>query len=98
MPMYGSSYIFSKKFFTGWVVVGILWMFCTGFIVVIFPLFEGRVGIYTSLRGIFWDLTGQSHKLHEWQNDHPEALHAVQSQVSADAQRIAMENNIDEKL
>jgi Na+/proline symporter len=24
MPMYGSGYIFSKKFFTGWVVVGIL--------------------------------------------------------------------------
>ena len=24
MPMYGSGYIFSKKFFTGWVVVGIM--------------------------------------------------------------------------
>ncbi|KAH3682550.1 hypothetical protein WICPIJ_006483, partial [Wickerhamomyces pijperi] len=23
MPMYGSKYVFSKKFFTGWVVVGI---------------------------------------------------------------------------
>jgi hypothetical protein len=29
MPMFGSGYIFSKKFFTGWVVVGILWLFCS---------------------------------------------------------------------
>lgn len=27
MPMYGSGYIFSLKFFTGWIVVGILWIF-----------------------------------------------------------------------
>jgi urea-proton symporter len=27
MPMYGSGYIFSLKFFTGWVVVGIMWIF-----------------------------------------------------------------------
>lgn len=25
------SYIFSKQFFTGWVVVGILWLFVTTF-------------------------------------------------------------------
>jgi urea-proton symporter len=27
MPMYGSGYIFSVKFFTGWVVIGIMWIF-----------------------------------------------------------------------
>lgn len=27
MPMYGTGYIFSLKFFTGWVVVGIIWIF-----------------------------------------------------------------------
>ena len=27
MPMFGSAYVFSKPFFTGWVVVGILWIF-----------------------------------------------------------------------
>lgn len=26
-PMYGSGYVFSKKFFTGWVTVGIMWLF-----------------------------------------------------------------------
>lgn len=96
MPMYGSNYIFSKKFFTGWVVVAMLWMFCTGFTVIIYPLYEGRHGIYTSVRGIYWDLTGQSHKLAEWQNEHPEELHAVQSQVSAEMRRRTV--NIDDKL
>jgi hypothetical protein len=32
MPMYGSGYIFSKKFFTGWVSFGILWLFFSTYI------------------------------------------------------------------
>jgi urea-proton symporter len=31
MPMYGTSYIFSLDFFTGWVVVGIIWIFLSIF-------------------------------------------------------------------
>ncbi|QPG74615.1 urea active transporter [Brettanomyces nanus] len=89
MPMYGSSYIFSRKFFTGWVAVGIIWIFFSGFSVIIFPLFEGRNGIYTSLRGIYWDLSGQTHKLREWQESNPDKLHVVQSQVSMEARRSA---------
>ena len=27
IPMYGSKYVFSEKFFTGWVIVGIIWAF-----------------------------------------------------------------------
>jgi len=42
MPMYGSGYIFSKPFFTGWVVVGIIWIFCSFFAVGLFPIWEGR--------------------------------------------------------
>lgn len=42
MPLYGTGYIFSKKFFTGWVVVGIIWIFCSTFAVVIFPAWESR--------------------------------------------------------
>ncbi|KAJ9488706.1 hypothetical protein VN97_g4578 [Penicillium thymicola] len=51
IPMYGSSYVFSKKFFTGWVVVGIIWLFITLFGVVVFPLYEGRA-IYPNLKFI----------------------------------------------
>ncbi|KAF8001483.1 hypothetical protein HF325_003984 [Metschnikowia pulcherrima] len=83
IPMYGSGYIFSKKFFTGWVTVLFIWSFITAYIVIIGPLWEGREGCYTTFRGIYWDLTGQSYKLREWQNSHPEQLHAVRSQVSA---------------
>lgn len=83
MPMYGSKYIFSKKFFTGWITVLIIWLFFTCFMVCIYPLWEGRHGIYTTLRGLYWDMTGQTWKLREWQNEHPEQLHVVQSQISA---------------
>lgn len=38
MPMYGSGYVFSKQFFTGWVSVGILWLFCSAGAVGIYPL------------------------------------------------------------
>lgn len=98
MPMYGTKYIFSKKFFTGWVTVGIIWIFVTAFIVIIYPLWEGRVGIFTSLRGIYWDVTGQTHKLREWQSEHPEQLHAIQSQISAQISRNLEHPDIDEIL
>lgn len=83
MPMYGTKYIFSKKFFTGWVVVLIIWMFFSSFMIIIYPLYESRDGIGHAFRGIYWDLSGQTWKLRDWQNAHPEQLHAVQSQVSA---------------
>ncbi|SGZ47654.1 CIC11C00000003181 [Sungouiella intermedia] len=83
IPMYGSGYIFSKSFFTGWVSVFFIWSFFTAFVVIIGPVWEGRQGLFTTFRGIYWDLTGQTWKLRAWQNAHPEQLHAVQSQVSA---------------
>jgi len=42
MPMYASGYIFSKPFFTGWVSVGIIWIFCSFIAVGLFPIWEGR--------------------------------------------------------
>lgn len=83
MPLYGSKYVFSKQFFTGWVVVGIIWLFFSGVVVIIYPLYEGRRSIFSNMRGIYWDCTGQSQKLKAWQMEHPEQLHAVQSQISA---------------
>lgn len=87
MPMYGTKYVFSRNFFTGWVVVGIIWIFFSGFTVIVYPLYEGRRGLYTTLRGLYWDCTGQSQKLRDWQMEHPEQLHAVKSQISAAVQR-----------
>lgn len=95
MPMYGTGYIFSKKFFTGWIVVAILWMFFTAFNVAILPIIQGRHEIYLTFRGIYWDLTGQSSKLIAWQESNPEELHAVQSQVSIEANREVLADDDD---
>ncbi|KAF1828405.1 urea active transporter [Decorospora gaudefroyi] len=59
MPMYGSSYIFSKKFFTGWVAVGIFWMFCSCCAVGLYPLWEGRKTSIRTLKAIVVDVTGR---------------------------------------
>lgn len=75
MPMYGTGYIFSRKFFTGWVVVGIIWIFFSSFTVCILPLWEGRYGLFYTIRGMYWDATGQTHKLREWQDSNPEKMH-----------------------
>ncbi|KAJ9155241.1 Urea transporter [Pleurostoma richardsiae] len=61
MPMYGSGYIFSKQFFTGWVVVGIIWIFCSLGAVGLFPLYEGRQTLLRTVKYIFLDITGRKH-------------------------------------
>ena len=58
-PMYGSKYIFSKNFFTGWVVIGIMWLFFSAMCVVVYPVFEGRHSMAHTFRGIWADLTGK---------------------------------------
>lgn len=58
-PMYGSSYIFSKPFFTGWVTVGIIWIFCSLGAVGIFPVYEGRHTLARTSKAIFFDITGK---------------------------------------
>ncbi|KAF4462571.1 urea active transporter [Fusarium albosuccineum] len=52
MPMYGSSYVFSKEFFTGWVTVGIIWLFCSSIAVGLFPLWEGRHSMVRVAKGM----------------------------------------------
>ncbi|MCJ1398376.1 hypothetical protein MMC11_001574 [Xylographa trunciseda] len=59
MPMYGSGYVFSKPFFTGWVSVGILWLFCSAACVGVYPLWEGRHSMAHTFKGIWRDLTGK---------------------------------------
>jgi hypothetical protein len=59
MPMYGTGYIFSKKFFTGWVTVGIIWIFCSFGAVGLFPVWEGRKSLFRTFKYIYLDLTGK---------------------------------------
>ncbi|KAA8895361.1 Sodium:solute symporter family-domain-containing protein [Sphaerosporella brunnea] len=59
MPMYGSGYIFSKKFFTGWVSVGILWLFFSSTCVGLYPLWEGRHSMAHTIKSMYLDFTGK---------------------------------------
>ena len=59
MPMYGSAYIFSEKFFTGWVSVGILWLFCSTAAVGIFPLVQGRKTFGRTVKSMILDAFGK---------------------------------------
>lgn len=59
MPLYGTGYIFSKKFFTGWVSVGIFWLFCSSFAVGIFPVWQGRKTIAHTFKYMYLDATGK---------------------------------------
>lgn len=52
MPMYGSGYVFSKPFFTGWVTVGMIWIFASTAAVGVFPLWEGRYSILRVTKGM----------------------------------------------
>ncbi|KAL0777348.1 hypothetical protein CaCOL14_006866 [Colletotrichum acutatum] len=58
MPLYGTGYVFGKSFFTGWVVVGITWLFASVVMVVFLPIFESRSTIVRTTRMMFKDLFG----------------------------------------
>lgn len=40
--MYGTAYKFSKHFFTGWVIVSLLWAIFAFSAVTVYPIIEGR--------------------------------------------------------
>jgi hypothetical protein len=56
MPLYGTGYIFSEPFFTGWVVVGIMCLFFSIGCVGLFPLWQGRDSIARTFKAVFLDL------------------------------------------
>merc|ERR1711881_659141 len=59
MPLYGSGYVFSKPFFTGWVVVGFIWLFCTLLCVGVFPVWQSRATLFKVTMGLLREATGQ---------------------------------------
>lgn len=73
--MYGSGYTFSKPFFTGWVTVGIIWIFCSFGAVGLFPIYEGRKTLARTMRLMWLDMAGK------W---HPKTLHAEEVAVPGD--------------
>ncbi|KAL5365249.1 Sodium:solute symporter family-domain-containing protein [Aspergillus floccosus] len=43
LPMYGSNYVFGKRFFIAWVVVSIIWLWGTMLIAIFYPLADGGI-------------------------------------------------------
>ncbi|KAJ5253496.1 hypothetical protein N7505_012159 [Penicillium chrysogenum] len=54
LPMYGSGYIFGKKFYIAWVVVAIVWLWLSTLVAIFYPIFDGGVAqirdVYRGLR------------------------------------------------
>ena len=50
MPMFFSHYIFSKGFFTAWVIISFIWVFASTAISVILPIVE-TAGFFKRLVG-----------------------------------------------
>ena len=51
IPMFLSHYVFSKGFFTAWIVISFIWVFSSAFVSVLLPIWETR--------GFFGELTGK---------------------------------------
>jgi SSS family transporter len=58
-PLYGTSYVFSKTFFTVWVYVGIVWLLFSLSVVGIYPMIENRRIIALVSRKLYLDLAGR---------------------------------------
>jgi SSS family transporter len=55
-PMYGTSYVFSKPFFTAWVVFGIIWIIVAFCIVGLYPIIENHETIVSICKLMYADL------------------------------------------
>lgn len=49
------DYIWTKAYYQGYITMSLIWLYCTLIVIGLFPLYEGRRGIATVVRGIFTD-------------------------------------------
>jgi hypothetical protein len=52
LPLFGASTVYSVTGFSVWVVIGIIWTFCSAFAVVLYPLWESRAALAMIMRGM----------------------------------------------
>lgn len=53
LPMYGAKFVFTKTFFQAWIVIAIIWLWCTLLVAGFYPIIDGRgqlMAIYRALR------------------------------------------------
>ncbi|KAH9050243.1 urea transporter [Lactarius hengduanensis] len=56
LPLFFASTVFGVRGLTAWVVIGIIWCFCSTFTVVLYPLWESRAALAQISRGIVKDI------------------------------------------
>ncbi|KAF7317809.1 Na+/solute symporter [Mycena kentingensis (nom. inval.)] len=52
MPLFGQNYIFSRKFFSGWVAVSMIWLLMAGGFCILLPIWESRTEMQLILTGL----------------------------------------------
>lgn len=57
IPMFLSHYVFSKGFFTAWIVISFIWVFSSAFVSCLLPIWESRLVLATLLKRAWRDLT-----------------------------------------
>ncbi|KAF8122965.1 urea transporter [Boletus edulis] len=55
LPLFGASTLYSVTGFSVWVIIGIIWAFCSAFAVVLYPLWESRAALAMILKGMVKD-------------------------------------------
>ncbi|KAG0349315.1 hypothetical protein BG005_011043 [Podila minutissima] len=53
LPMFFSNYVFSRGFYTGWVVLSIVWAICSTIAVTIYPVWESRDAFAEIFKGLY---------------------------------------------
>ncbi|KAF8122410.1 urea transporter [Boletus edulis] len=55
LPLFGASTVYSVAGFSVWIIIGIIWAFCSAFAVVLYPLWESRAALAMILKGMVMD-------------------------------------------
>jgi hypothetical protein len=58
-PLYGTGYIMSRKFFTGWTVVVFIWSWVAALMIWCMPVWQSRGPLSAVLKGVWSDVTGR---------------------------------------
>lgn len=56
IPLFFSSVVYGVAGLSAWVIVGMIWTFCSAFIVVLYPLWESRVALTQIAKGLVKDV------------------------------------------
>ncbi|PWY93108.1 solute symporter family transporter [Aspergillus sclerotioniger CBS 115572] len=57
--LFGTRYVYTKEFFTGWVVVSLIWVWMSVIICVVYPVVESAGALRYISRGVWGDIWGE---------------------------------------